>query len=87
MFRQFILKIIAWLITLLLKWGKEKIEHFIDGDNAAPSLDQATELAYEPLAQKLIEMDAHGDLAAVDAVLRKLRDKALGRSDSDGQGE
>ena len=87
MFRQLILKIIAWLITLLLKWGKDKIEHFIEGDNAATSLDQATELAYEPLAQKLIEMDAHGDLAAVDTVLRKLRDKALGHTDSGSQGQ
>lgn len=85
--RTILLKLIAWLLTLLLRWGKTKIEAILDKAPAQATAEDLQAIAYEPLAERLIAMDKAGDFARVDAALRKLRERALGTSVGDGSGQ
>lgn len=84
--RTLLLKLLAWAITLLLKMGKERIERVLKGNEGVKDLDEAETLSWEPLAEKLIEMDAAGDFARVDAALKRLRDR-LNPTVGDGSGQ
>jgi hypothetical protein len=85
--RTLILKLIAWLLTLLLKWGKTRIEAIMDKAPETATPDALHTLSYEPLAERLIAMDKAGDFARVDAALRKLRERSATPTVSDGLGE
>jgi hypothetical protein len=85
--RTILLKLIAWALTLLVRWGRSKIESVLERAPERASSDELQELAYEPLAERLIAMDKAGDFARVDAALRKLRERALGSAVGDGGGE
>lgn len=78
------IKIAAWAIDKLLGLARSKADEWIDGKTETV---EATEdgAGYEGLAGELIRRNRAGDLAAVDAAIRRLRDQ-VGETAGDGSG-
>lgn len=78
------IKIAAWAIDKLLGLARSKADEWIDGQTKTPEATKEG-AGYEGLAGELIRRNRAGDLAAVDAAIRRLRDQ-VGEPTGNGRG-